>query len=75
MRPVETQDQSCLSCKFWAGVRPAQQDDNRFVLTGQCRKNAPVVGPAGGTWPATNPNDWCAVYEAGTTPNDAKRFL
>lgn len=76
MRLLDTQDQSCLSCKFWAGVRPTQQEDNRVVLLGQCRKSVPVTAADGtAVWPVTRPEDWCAVYEQGTTPNDVKRFL
>lgn len=75
MRPAETENEACLSCKFWAGVKPAQTEENRVVITGQCRKNAPVVGPTGAVWPQTDARDWCAEYQVGTTPNEARRFL
>lgn len=79
MRPVETQDQSCLSCKFWAGVRPTQieeENSTRVLFSGQCRKSAPVMDATGkAVWPVCDSEDWCAAYEQGTTPNDAKRFL
>lgn len=75
MRTLDTEHESCLSCKFWAGVRPEQAEESRVVLTGQCRKRAPVVGPAGTAWPQTAPEDWCAEYQVGTTPNESRRFL
>jgi hypothetical protein len=76
MRPVTTEDQSCFSCAFWAGVTPNRESERRVVFTGQCRKNAPVLladGTAG--WPATAAEDWCAAYERGQTPSEAQRFL
>lgn len=75
MRTVETENESCLSCKFWAGVRPQQAPDNSVSVTGQCRKNAPTLVDGKAVWPATEPHDWCAEYQVGTTPNEARRFL
>lgn len=76
MRPLTTENQSCFSCAFWAGVQPQRIDDRNVVFNGQCRKNAPVLMPDGSAgWPNIGANGWCAVYEQGQTPNEAQRFL
>lgn len=76
MRPLETTGEDCYSCRFWAGVRTVQSEDGRVMQIGTCRKSAPVVGADGkAAWPATLRHDWCAAYEQGATPEEARRLL
>lgn len=76
MRPVNTENESCMSCRFWAGVQPTRVEENRVVFNGQCRKTAPIMKPDGTAgWPATVSTDWCAAYEQGQTPDEVRRFL
>lgn len=76
MRNVDTQHESCLSCKFWATVKVMRSPNDAVSFIGKCKKNAPIVGADGAAvWPTTDAEDWCASYEQGTTPNEAKRFL
>lgn len=76
MRNLETQNESCLSCRFWANVKPVKTTDERVIFIGQCRKASPTANADGSaTWPAIAGDEWCAEYEQGTTPNEAQRFL
>ena len=73
MRSSDTAQESCLSCRFWAGVGAAPADK---TLSGQCRKHTPTAGVgAVAVWPKTAATDWCAEYQVGATPNEATRLL
>jgi hypothetical protein len=70
---------TCETCRFWLEPKIRQ---GRQLLAGQCRRDAPALGPAAtfdrpanALWPSTYFSDWCGEHErrAAKTPSQATR--
>ena len=57
--------QTCSYCAYW--------DGDPDGASGQCRFNAPVIGPMGAAWPKTGVDDGCGRHELVDTDDKGER--